>query len=185
MSFWLRGNSTSSNYFNNVVVGVMTDPNNEYSFIPYDTILSSTTTYTYHEVNLNRYNGPHGRVTMLFPKPASSSQYEYGYVDDLMLGPLPTCLSVDDLTAIHITGDSITLQWTSGGDESSWEVSYGSVTDIVYDTVYDAYGLSPNTEYTFTVRAICGAGDTSYPVSYTTRTDCGPTPVPFTENFDT
>ena len=185
LSFWLRGSSSSSNYFNNVVVGVMTDPTNEYSFIPYDTILSSTTTYTYHEVNLNRYTGPHGRVTLLFPKPLSSSQYEYGYLDDLMLGPIPTCLSVDDLTSTYATGDTIILQWAPGDFETEWEVSYDSVTVVVYDTTYIADGLSPNTEYTFTVRAICGAGDTSYPVSYTARTDCGAiTTLPYFESFE-
>ena len=185
LSFWLRGSSTSAGYFNNVVVGVMTDPNNEYSFIPYDTILSSTTTYTYHEVNLNRYTGPHGRITLLFPKPLSSSQYEYGYLDDLMLGPLPTCVSVDDLTSTHVSGDTIVLTWTPGGYENTWEVSYDSVNAIVYDSTYIAAGLSPNTEYTFTVRAICGVGDTSYPITYSVRTECGAiSSLPYFESFE-
>ena len=185
LSFWLRGNSTSTSYFNNAIVGVMTDPDNEYSFIPYDTILSATTTYTYHEVNFNRYNGPHGRVTILFPKPASSSQYEYGYLDDLMLGPLPNCVSVDNLTSTHISTDTVILQWNVGDNETSWEVSYGSFSTVVYDTTYIATGLTPNTEYTFHVRAICGAGDTSYPAIYTVLTSCAPFAIPFTENFDT
>ncbi|MBQ6069578.1 MAG: choice-of-anchor J domain-containing protein, partial [Bacteroidales bacterium] len=185
LSFWLRGNSTSSNYFNNAIVGVMTDPTNEYSFIPYDTILSATTTYTYHEVNFNRYAGPHGRITILFPKPSSSSQYEYGYLDDLMLGPLPNCASVDNLTATYVTSDTVILQWNTGDVETAWEVSYGSFSAVVYDTTYVAFGLTPNTEYTFSVRAICGVGDTSYPVSYTLYTSCVPMAVPFTESFDT
>ena len=186
LSFWLRAYSTSSNYFANVVVGVMTDPTIESSFIPYDTVSSSgVTTYSYHEINFNHYTGPQGRITLLFPKPLSSSQYEYGYIDDLMLGPIPECLSVDNLTSIYNVSDSIILSWNPGGSETQWEVTYDSGSFVVFDTFFVADNLNPNTEYTFTVRALCGGGDTSYPVSYTTRTDCGPISVlPYIESFE-
>ena len=185
LSFWLRGYSTSSNYFANVVVGVMTDPTVESSFIPYDTITYSSTTYAYFEVNFNHYTGPNGRVTMLFPKPLSSSQYEYGYVDDVTLGPIPTCISVDNLTSVYTATDSIILSWVPGGTETEWEVTYGSNSIIVNDTFCVVTPLSPNTEYTFNVRAICSVGDTSYPVSYSTRTDCGAISVlPYFESFE-
>ena len=132
LSFWLRGNSTSASYFANVVVGVMTNPSVESSFIPYDTINYASTTYAYQEVNFNHYTGPHGRVTLLFPKPLSSAQYEYGYVDDLMLGPIPTCLSVENLTSTYASMDTVILAWQPGGDETQWEVSYDSVSFIAH-----------------------------------------------------
>ena len=102
-----------------------------------------------------------------------------------MLGPLPNCVSVDNLTATYITTDSVTLQWNVGDNETSWEVSYGSFSIVVYDTTYTVSGLTPNTEYSFHVRAICGVGDTSYPAIYTVHTGCAPFAIPFTENFDT
>ena len=185
LTFWLRGYSTSSNYFANVVVGVMTNPSVESSFIPYDTINYASTTYAYQEVNFNHYTGPEGRVTMLFPKPLSSSQYEYGYVDDIMLGPIPTCLMVEDLTATYSSADSIIIAWTHGGTENQWEVVYDSGSFIVTDTFFVAYNLVASTEYTFTVRAVCSDGDTSYPASVSARTQCGPiTVLPYFESFE-
>ena len=185
LSFWLRGYSASSNYFANVVVGVMTNPAVESSFIPYDTINYASTTYAYREVNFNHYTGPHGRVTMMFPKPLSSSQYEYGYVDDISLGPIPTCLSVENVTTAHATADSIILSWLPGDSESEWMVTYDSGSFTVTDTFFVADNLSPNTEYTFHIYAICGVGDTSYPVNYSTRTDCGPiTVLPYIDGFE-
>ncbi|MBR6440688.1 MAG: fibronectin type III domain-containing protein, partial [Bacteroidales bacterium] len=80
---------------------------------------------------------------------------------------------------------TIILRWNAGGTEIEWEVTYDSGSFIAYDTFYVADNLSPNTEYTFTVRAICGAGDTSYPVTYSTRTQCGAiTSLPYTESFE-
>ena len=186
LTFWLRAYSTSSNYFANVVVGVMTDPLVESSFIPYDTVNSTgSTSYSYHEINFNHYTGPQGRITLLFPKPLSSSQYEYGYVDDLMLGPIPTCISVDNLTSVYTASDTIILSWVPGGTETEWEVTYGTNSIVVNDTFCVVSQLSPNTEYTFNVRAICSVGDTSYPVSYSTRTDCGAiTVLPYFESFE-
>ena len=185
LTFWLRGYSTSTSYFANVVVGVMTNPTVESSFIPYDTINYNQTTYAYQEVNFNHYTGPNGRVTMLFPKPLSSSQYEYGYVDDITLGPIPTCIMVDDLAAVYSTNDSIIVSWTPNGSENEWEVSYGTNVVVVNDTFFVADQLSPSTEYTFTVRAICSAGDTSYPASVSARTQCGAiTTLPYFEDFE-
>ena len=185
LSFWLRAQSTSTNYFANVVVGVMTDPLVESSFIPYDTVSSSVTTYNYYEVNFNHYTGPQGRVTLLFPNPLTSNQYEYGYVDDITLGYIPTCLSVDNLTSVYSATDSIILSWNPGATETAWIVDYDSGSYMVYDTFFVADQLSPSTEYTFSVRAYCGDGDTSYAISTSARTQCGPiTVLPYTESFE-
>jgi hypothetical protein len=185
LSFWLRGNSTSSNYFANVVVGVMTDPTVESSFIPYDTINYASTTYANFDVNFNHYTGPQGRITMLFPKPLSSSQYEYGYVDDITLGLIPACPHVTDLAVDMVTNDSVQISWAAGGNETEWSVSSdGTTWTSSYDTTYIFSGLTSNTLYTFHVRPVCGVGDTGYGQSVSVRTSCDAASVPYTEGFE-
>jgi hypothetical protein len=185
LSFWLRGNSASTNYFANVVVGVMTDATVESSFIPYDTINYASTTYANFEVNFNHYNGPQGRITMLFPKPLSSSQYEYGYVDDVMLGPLPTCPHVTNVTVDMVTYESLAISWNAGGTETQWVVSSdGTTWTSCADSSYIFTGLTASTMYTFYVRPVCGVGDTGYSQSISARTTCSYTTLPYSENFD-
>ena len=54
-----------------------------------------------------------------------------------------------------------------------------------YDTTATFYGLTPNTNYTFTLRGVCGADDTSLAVTCTVRTSCSFLDVlPYTQNFD-
>ena len=185
LSFWLRGNSTSSNYFANVVVGVMTDPTVESSFIPYDTINYASTTYANFDVNFNHYTGPQGRITMLFPKPLSSSQYEYGYVDDITLGLIPACPHVTDLAVDMVTNDSVQISWAAGGNETEWSVSSdGTTWTSSYDTTYIFSGLTSNTLYTFHVRPVCGVGDTGYSQNISVRTACTAASIPYTEDFE-
>ena len=192
MSFWLRGNSASASYHNDVIVGVMTNPMVESSFIPYDTIISSTTTYAFHEVVFTGYTGPHGRITLMFPKPLSSSQYEYGYVDDVTLEPIPDCPPVTNITAAAITSDSLYVTWTENGYATQWDVEYGpagftlgtgTYVTSYYDTVAIG-GLTANTEYDVYVTPYCVGGSAAARMG-TFRTNCGAMSVPFTESFDT
>ena len=83
-----------------------------------------------------------------------------------------------------ITSDTIVLEWTPGGNETSWLVSLDSFAIEVYDTSYTFDSLTPNTEYDIEVRAICGPGDTSLAVPINVRTACGPFALPFYEDFD-
>ena len=185
LSFWLRAYNTSSSYFANVVVGVMTDPTVESSFIPYDTVSSTSTTYANYDINFNHYTGPQGRITMLFPKPLSSSQYEYGYVDDITLGLIPACPHVTDLAVDMVTNDSVQISWAAGGNETEWSVSSdGTTWTSCYDSTYIFAGLTANTLYTFYVRPVCGVGDTGYSQNISVRTACSAASIPYTEDFE-
>ena len=53
LKFWLK--QTSSSY--QLVVGVMTNPNDPSTFVPVDTIRNSTTDYEYIEVYFDNYEG--------------------------------------------------------------------------------------------------------------------------------
>ena len=191
MSFWLRGYSTSSSYHNDVIVGVMTNPLVESSFIPYDTIISSTTTYTYYEVMFDQYTGPNGRITLMFPKPTASSSYEYGYLDDLTLEPMPDCPGVSDIHLAGLDSNMLTVAWTENGSATSWDIEYGPAgftlgtgTTVVANTdSITITGLSANTTYDVYITPVCTLG-TSATRMGSFRTANTYVALPFTCDFE-
>ena len=71
------------------------------------------------------------------------------------------CAAPVDLICTDSTEQSLTIQWEPIGDESEWIIEYEEGNEIVDSTVYTIYGLTPNTIYNVSIRALCGNGDTS------------------------
>lgn len=99
-----------------------------------------------------------------------------------------TCLRPEGLTAEEgIT--SVTLTWNGSGSipasdmpASQWIISYDDSNEYVTSTpTYTINGLEPGTTYTFSVKAVCGEGDTSLPAAIAAVTGFV---VPYYENFD-
>jgi hypothetical protein len=85
-------------------------------------------------------------------------------VDNVHLAAL-SCSAPTDVTVSDITASSATISWTPSGDEAQWEVSVNGVNALVSSTTYTATGLTSSTNYNVSVRAVCGAGDTSFATS--------------------
>jgi len=105
----------------------------------------------------------------------------------------PTCPRVTNLTATNLTPSSADLSWINGGTEAQWQIEYGAFGYIqgtgtfifVSTNPYTLTGLSQGLSYSYYVRAICGAGDTSIwqgPYSFTLP--CVPYTATYTQNFD-
>ncbi|MBW6460133.1 MAG: right-handed parallel beta-helix repeat-containing protein [Bacteroidales bacterium] len=108
-----------------------------------------------------------------------------------------TCAFPTSLSTANITTNSADLDWTAGGTETSWQVSYGSPgfdpltggtrTGAIGTHPYNLGSLSSYTSYDWYVRAICGMGDTSLwagPNTFTTLCDPINT-LPWAEGFET
>lgn len=79
--------------------------------------------------------------------------------------PAPVAFGIDTIEAMQAT-----LDWTPVGEESEWAIraisqTYTDVWQPVYAHPYTYIGLNSGTSYTFQLRAVCGAGDTSIMVS--------------------
>ena len=181
-----------SSYTLTLVVGAMTDPTDKTTFVPVDTIVTTSNTYANYEIPFDQYTGTGSYIAMKAPKPASS--YNAGFVDNLMVDLIPTCPKPRNLAASNATLTSIDLAWDEMGNATSWEIEYGPMgftqgTGTVESTSSNPYtinGLEHSTGYDFYVRAICGGGDNSYWSTKTTAaTACAPiTELPLIENFD-
>ncbi|MBR5921831.1 MAG: fibronectin type III domain-containing protein [Bacteroidales bacterium] len=190
LTFDARQNSTSYPFV--LEVGVMTDPTDINTFMLVSTITCQSTTYTNYEIPLSQYSGPGAYIAIRAPQP--SANYNYGYVDNVVLENIPTCPKPTQVHVVSSTSTSVELGWTENGTASNWDIEYGPVgfaigsgTEVSASTnPFTVSGLNPSTVYDFYVRANCGGGDVSnYAPVFTASTECEPiSQLPYTENFD-
>ncbi len=100
-----------------------------------------------------------------------------------------SCPRVASISASNVSAYTATVRFTPGGNETAWLGTInppilGQSSVVLNDTVVNLFGLTPVTDYTVSVSAICGAGDTSLARATSFRTTCAPYSIPFTENFD-
>lgn len=103
--------------------------------------------------------------------------------------PVVTCPAVTAITVRNLTPTTASLSFTPSGTETQWLGTinppiFGQSSIILSDTTANLFLLTPSTDYTISVRAICAVDDTSYARTITFRTPCLPTALPYQENFD-
>jgi hypothetical protein len=169
LSFWAKASSTS--YHPSFKVGVMTNPDSINTFVGIDTIAVEGTTMTEYQVNLNSYSGNAHYVAI---KADQGNTSWTAYMDDITLDVLPTCNPPYDLRDSNVTTNSANLSWTHAG--SSFIVNYRTSSATTgRDTTVNGNsltltGLSPITQYIWTVRSLCNTSDTSNPSEAATFT---------------
>lgn len=94
--------------------------------------------------------------------------------------PVDVCASPTGLSAAMVDTASITLAWRNPAYAADFVVEYGTSQFVpgsgagtiltVNDTTATITGLSPNTQYHFFVRSVCGVDDTSNPSYVVVRT---------------
>jgi hypothetical protein len=115
------------------------------------------------------------------------------FIDNVRIDPIPPCPDPTDLEVSNITQTTAELSWTAGLNETAWEVAVqpaGTGVPTADGTPaanpYTATTLSPNTEYEYYVRAICGGtnGNSNWVGPLTFMTACEAFDVPFYEGFN-
>ena len=151
------------NYYDaKLIVGVVSDIYNINTFVPVDTItLAEEYPTDPYVVMFNNYTGSANRIAF---KNHSSSTYAYNYIfiDALTLEEVPSCLPVSNITMESSNLNDITLNWTAGFEETSWNVEYKEATDSVWSTTtasqvpFTLDNLNSATLYDIRVQADCG-----------------------------
>lgn len=89
---------------------------------------------------------------------------EYHHLEATTLDPPIACPPPQEVSGT-VSADSLSLNWTPGGNESAWEVTYSSISVVVDTPAYTFRNLPLSNGYTIHIRALCGEGDTSSTVT--------------------
>ena len=99
-------------------------------------------------------------------------------------GTAPSCMPVTNLTVANITDTEATLTWDGTAASYSVYVDADFVANVT-TTTYTVTGLTPATGYTFGVRAVCSATDSSMLSNVAATTECADvTALPYNEGFE-
>ena len=197
LDFKLRRYSNTNTYYVFLVVGVMSSPTDASTFVPIDTIETTSITYESFTVFFNNYTDLGQYIALKAPQPDNSTtHYNSFMVDDLVLDVIPTCPKPTNLAAVSnsATQNSLALSWEENGTAMEWEIEYGmpgfaegTGTKVTANSnPFTITGLGASMFYDFRVRAVCSMADTSqYSNTITAQTQCGTiTSLPYFQNFD-
>lgn len=92
----------------------------------------------------------------------------YISLDDISVEDLAGCLTPSALAVTETGVNSATVEWSAGGSETSWNISWGPAgytpgdgdeigSETVTDTTFNITGLPTDTDYHVYVQAICGS----------------------------
>lgn len=170
LNFWARSSTRNDDPV--LIVGVMTNPNDINTFQAVDSVFidPAIRVWDRYEVSFENYNGDGQYIAIRANRPSLADWT--ATIDDITISYEPMCRRVDNIRFRDVTTDSATVYWTRGGSESAWELTIGDSIYYLTDTVFNIHGLEADTVYTVSIRAICGAGDTSSYWSSSFHTPC-------------
>ncbi|MCQ2337956.1 MAG: fibronectin type III domain-containing protein [Paludibacteraceae bacterium] len=188
-SLWIKTASIQSGNIP-VQVGIVTDPADiGSSFEPL--YFGELSDLNWHEIRMNTAGTmqtatPSSTIAISIPSGIETDVY----IDDVLIRQIPTCIRPEDFTITNILSNSATLSWTTtNAANCRVNVTSGNSSYSVLATTnpFTLTGLTPNTEYTLSLRGICSPTDSSElsgtTITFTTKCTAASSPL-FLESFD-
>ncbi len=146
-------------------VGVMEDPEDIFTFEPFDTISitgknnsvwydEDTHIYWYHgynqyTVDFSNYTGEGKHIAFMMEPATSDYVTQIIYIDDIScvssVVPSSSCPIPTGLVASNVTNNSASLSWSSDNDISSYNIEYregASISNSFFEETFDSQYLS-------------------------------------------
>lgn len=106
------------------------------------------------------YSSDYEYASVSLPNPTETYQIAFStggtiYLDDIMVGDEPSCMTPSYVTLDSITDTSVKIAWTPNGSEASWTVRLNEEEIVVTENPVTINNLEPGMVYTVTVRANC------------------------------
>lgn len=172
-----------------IQVGVVDDPYDISSFVPIRTILKSRNgIWERYYCYFNGYTGTGRYLAFRSPSTGYTGYINDAFVDSVEVKVAPSCPTPDTYRLLSRGHNSVTISWYGQG-RSLFRIDYapeGGTTTTVYsqnDTL-TLTGLQPSTDYTVSIRIVCGDGDTSIALTGAFNTFAPPATVPYSCGFD-
>ena len=166
LRFWARTASATTSIA--LQIGTLTDPEDPTTFVLDQEITVSGNTYMEYEALLG-VNSTGAYPAIRAFKPESTVTV---YIDDLFVEVRPSCLK--PLVTVTPASSSVNLSWEDANTGATYSVIKVQGTDTAYTTTNNATitfeELPENTNFTFIVRALCSADDSSRAATFATRT---------------
>ena len=186
VSFYVYCSSSTVGY-GEMIVGVMTDPNDYSTFVGIDTVSNSNYgTWQRFTVPFHGYTGTGRNIAFSIARTNSGTYYGASYIDDVVVNYVPCVI---DLEVDSITTNTAVVDWTDVCNSTAWEIEYGTG-DFSHGNgtivnaashPYTLTGLNASSSYTVYVRP-AGASHWSDDLHFTTA--CGAVNVPYFEDFE-
>ena len=116
--------------------------------------------------------------------------YSSSTTEDLVIATVenacPSCMPPTGVATSETTSESLTFVWDDSDEVYTYLVSFnGGEYEEGSNGTVTVDGLTENTLYTFSVKAVCDPGeDTSSAATISVRTACGTLTLPYTENWE-
>ncbi|MBO5960593.1 MAG: choice-of-anchor J domain-containing protein, partial [Paludibacteraceae bacterium] len=144
-------------------VGVMTDPADQTTFVPMDTVeFEAKNEWQETTVEFANYTGAGCYIAFKVGELTGGPVY----IDDLTISIIPSCKMVDVIDLTDFTSNSVQVNWAPRGEETEWTLYYGPAgfdlnkagtkVTVTGKPSYKITGLEEATEYDIYVRAECG-----------------------------
>ncbi len=182
LSFWCVAEGDNSGTLR---VGYITNPADTTTFVQTLAVPESNTSYAQFEASFA--GAPSGaRIAIQQVNPGSNMWW---WIDDLDVHQLPSCARPSSVAVSDIDETTATVTITDANNADHYSLVLRSGATVIDSTVITAtthtYStLSPNTEYTISVRTICDDGTLTAATAATFRTPCGVEAMPWSEDFD-
>ena len=188
LQLWVR-NRLSGNVPMQLVVGLIIDPLDMTTFVPFDTIsIRNNEGWQPKIVHFGGYSRDMGRIAFVSPNPTQA----YLCIDDVQVTRKSLCPTIMGVTVDEMTDTSALVRWPGTGP-AFYEVTYGpygfdpDTAQVISNIHADSLlltGLDPYTRYSVYVRPECRLFTNWSPV-VTFRTECALLDsVPFVEGME-
>ncbi|MBR1835362.1 MAG: fibronectin type III domain-containing protein [Bacteroidales bacterium] len=170
LSFWAANALDTYNRYDDarIVVGVMSDPTADSTFVPIDTVDIIGGEWQRYDIPLNGYRGDGAYICMRECPGIGTHGNSWALVDDVTIGVANGCPSVTGMRTAGLTATSVTVRWAGEDTAARYQVfldtslsALPTGSSWLTEPCYTFGGLDTGTTYYCWVRTLCPKGDTS------------------------